>query len=132
MRLRDCLTFLLLVFPFGASAQDRNWIDVEIRGLYVFGHATSTIEPCSSGQPSWLDGNNQATRDLDAAYDIAGNDKLEPLYVVVRGKLDPDYDSGDYYQGWFEIEELVEFSADPDVIAECGAAAGAGSEPYSQ
>lgn len=127
MRLRDCLTFLILVFSFGASAQDRNWKDVEIRGLYVFGHATSTIAPCLSGQPSWLNGNNQATRDLHAAYDFVGNDELEPLYVVVRGMLDPDYDSGDYYVGWFEIDELVEFSADPDVIAECQAEAGNGS-----
>jgi hypothetical protein len=108
---------LLFLLSFSAFAQERDWNDVEISGLYVFGHATSTIAPCSSGQPSWLDGNNQGTRDLHAAHDSSGNDDLEPLYVVARGKLDPDYDNGDYYIGWFVMEELVEFSADPDVIA---------------
>lgn len=124
MGLRVLMILFLLSLPFEALAQDRNWTDVEIRGLYVFGHATNTIAPCSSGQPSWLDGNNQATRDLHAAYDLSVNARLEPMYVVVRGLLDPDYDSGDYYVGWFVMEELVEFSADPDVIARCQAAAG--------
>lgn len=112
------LLFLLFALP-NAAAQDRDWQEVEMRGVYVFGHATSTLEPCSSGQPIWLDGNNQGSKDLGAAYDSSVSGHFEPLYVVVRGQLDADWDSGDYYVGWFLIEELIEFSAEANVIENC-------------
>lgn len=113
-----CVLFLSAV-TVPALAQDRNWQEVELRGLHVFGHATSTIAPCATGQPSWLDGSGPASRALHDAYEASVDAFLEPLYVVVCGKLDPDYDSGDYYLGWFVIEEFVEYSADPEVIADC-------------
>ncbi len=74
---------------------------------------------CATVQPIWLDGNNQGSEDLHAAYESSVGGDSEPLFVVVRGQLDADWDSGDYYKGWFVIEELIEFSADADVIENC-------------
>ena len=119
MPFRTLFLLVLLFTHSNAAAQDRNWQEVELRGVYVFGHATSTLEPCSSGQPMWLDGNSQASLDLDAAYDSLVNEHFEPLFVVVRGKLDADWDIGDYYVGRFLIEDLIEYSADPGVISDC-------------
>lgn len=112
------LLFGLFALP-NAAATERVWQQVELRGIYIFGHATSTLEPCSSGQPMWLDGNNQGSEDLGAAYDSSVSDHFEPLFVVVRGQLDAEWDTGDYYVGRFLIEELVDSSADPEVISDC-------------
>ena len=123
MPFRTIFLLLLLFASSCATVQGRDWQEVELRGVYVFGHATSTLEPCASGQPMWLDGDNQGSEDLHAAYESSVSGDSEPLFVVVRGQLDADWDSGDYYKGWFLIEELIEFSADADVIETCLAAA---------
>ena len=118
-----CALFFCPTSFVSALGQEPTWQELEIRGLYVFGHATSTIAPCSSGQPSWLDGSGQAARELHNAYDASVDALLEPMYVVLRGKFDPDFDTGDYFVGRFVLEEFVEYSVDPEVIAECEAEA---------
>ena len=129
--MRSCLVVLCvflccLTSSVSAYTQEPNWQELEIRGLYVFGHATSTIAPCSGGQPSWLDGSGQAARELHDAYDASVDALLEPMYVVLRGKSDPDFDTGDYFLGRFVLEEFVEYSADSEVIADCMAEAAGG------
>lgn len=119
MPIRTLLLIFLLCTQSCAAAQDSDVSTVELRGVYIFGHATSTLEPCASGQPMWLDGNSKGAEDLGAAYESSMRGDLEPLFVVVRGELDADWDIGDYYVGRFVIEELIEFSADADVIENC-------------
>lgn len=119
MRSRALCFLFLAVFSSAAFAQSRNWEDVELSGIYVFGHATNTITPCSRARPIWLDGVGKGADDLHKAYDSSVGARFDPLYVVVRGRLDAEFDIGDYYLGWFDIAELVEYSAEPDVISKC-------------
>ena len=104
MRLRGLCLLSLLVISSTTSAEDFVWQEVELRGLYIFGHATSTITPCSRVRPIWLDGIGQGSDDLHAAYDSSGRAHFEPLYVVVRGRLDAEFDTGDYFLGGSKLK----------------------------
>ena len=118
MRLRRLFLPFLIFVSLDASAQFDRWENVELEGIYVFGHATSALTPCWRERPMWLDGVGKGADDLDDAYETLAKADFDPLFVVVRGKLAADRDNGDFL-GWFVIEELVEFSADPDVISNC-------------
>lgn len=119
MKMLCAYAAIVCIIASAATAGERVWQEVDLRGIYVFGHATNTLTPCSSGQPMWLDGAGKASEDLHAAYDSSVAAHFDPLYVVVRGRLDAEYDTGDYWLGLFKIEELIDYSADPQVIAEC-------------
>lgn len=122
--IRNLFLIALLGFSPIASAQPGEFKDVEVEGVFFHGFSATVIYLCTDETPWWVDLEGDGGSKLLEAYQslfpqgTAEGHDYAPLYVVMRGRLEADSSNSDYL-GMFIVDDLVEYSADPDAISDC-------------